>query len=150
MKCNLSILAVSSVLAFAGVATAGGVAPFKTTVGEFFENPIGRDLSGLSFSWQIPDTGAGAAQSAYEIDVRKDGKSVWRTGKVESDASVKVPYGGAKLKSGEKFTWRVRYWDEKGEVSDWSKESTFEAGLLNLSDWKGEWISSPEQTRPLY
>lgn len=150
MKCSLSILAVSSVLAFAGVAAADGVAPFKTTVGEFFENPIGRDLSGLSFSWQIPNTGAGAAQSAYEIDVRKDGKSVWRTGKVESDASVKVPYGGAALKSGEKFTWRVRYWDEKGAVSDWSKESTFETGLLELSDWKGEWISSPAQCRPLY
>ena len=120
------------------------------TVGEFFENPVGRSLEDLSFSWKMPLVRDGAAQSAYRIVVSSGEKQVWDSGKVESSQSVKVPYKGVAIEPRAQYSWRVMIWDEKGNPSEWSDTATFEAGLLKKSDWVGEWISTPESVRDLY
>ncbi len=151
MKCIISILSLWLSSSFIALyAAEKSFVPVDTTVGEFFTNPLGKDLSDLSFSWKLPAIRDGIAQSAYEIEVFKDGQKIWGSGKVDSSDSVKVPYGGGELKSAQKFSWRVRVWDEKGAVSDWSDFASFETGLLKNSDWKGLWIYSPENAKPLY
>ena len=77
-------------------------------------------------------------QSAYQIVV--DG--LWDSGKVESDQSVHVVYAGPALKSRQRCQWKVRTWDMNGEPSPWSATAFWEMGLLDRSDWQGQWIGA--------
>ena len=149
MKKALAIFFVFS--APLAAAFAAPAKPIEATVGEFFKNPIGYSLEGLSFSWKLPaEEGVfGTRQTAYRIVVAKtpDGfekGAVWDSGKVESDKSVFVPYGGKPPAPRERLYWRVRYWDENGGESEWSDTNFFEAGLLKNSDWSAKWISAKE------
>lgn len=56
------------------------------------------------------------------------------------------------LESGEKYFWKVKIWDEKGNEGLNSDLSTFEMGLLNLKEWEGYWIkqSGDEIKGPLF
>lgn len=150
------IIASISVLCATFIALAQNTKPFDTTVGEFFTNPLGYSLNDLSFSWKLPilkdEKGVerkNIKQSAYQIVVAKspeqlESSPTWDSGKVLSDKSVQVSYQGEPLVSRDKFFWKVRYWDENGVVSEWSDINTFEAGLLENSDWQGKWLSATE------
>ena len=142
-----AILSFICVLSFAGESKAAK--PHAATVGESFVNPVGYSLEDLSFSWKLDASGRNVKQTAYQIEVAASPEKfgvnpLWDSGKVVSDKSVKVPYGGAPLKSRDRLYWRVRYWDGNGAVSEWSDTNFFEAGLLDNSEWKGKWIFSPE------
>ena len=83
---------------------------------ENLENPVGLDTRQPRFSWQLLSDKRNVQQKAYEIKVM-EGKSVdWSSGRQESDASVQVPYGGAELRSGKKYSWQVRVWDNSGKA----------------------------------
>lgn len=133
-----------------GVFASDGAAakPERLTAGEFFENPIGYNLDKLSFSWRLPEGAENAKQTAYRIAAGKTpdvfSSIVWDSGKVFSDQSVHVPYGGKALDSRERIYWRVRFWNADGKASAWSDVAFAEAGLLRNSDWQGKWIFSPE------
>ncbi len=135
--------------------------PINLTVGENFINPVGYSLDDLSFSWQLPSAD-NLKQVAYQIQVVSDIEhfslndvdlsriSIWDTRKVESSQSVNIPFF-RKLASGERLYWRVKYWDNKGEESNWSDVNFFEAGDLSGTLPKGEWIScafEPKKTIP--
>lgn len=98
------------------------------------------------FSWVLTGEGRNASQSAYEIRVTEGGKTVWRSGRVESDNSVTVPYGGEALKSGTRYDWQVRVWDNRGKASKWSERSTWLTGLFSGDEWEARWIEQPQQT----
>lgn len=132
-------------------AAFGSMKPVDVRCGEFFDNPLGYDLSGLSFSWKLPAIRQGIMQTAYRIVVADSEENleknpVWDSGKVVSDRSVKVPYGGAEISAARaKYFYKVAFWDEKGGQSEWSDVKTFEFGLLKNSDWVAKWISSGEK-----
>lgn len=118
---------------------------------ENLTNPIGIDIQQPRFSWQLVSAKRNVAQSAYEIKVVSGKSSVWNSGKVTSDQSVHIRYGGTALQSGEKYNWQVRVWDNVGKVSAWSPVAFFQTALFNLSDWKAKWIEpgfAEEATRP--
>ena len=95
------------------------------------------------FSWQFTSDLRNVAQTAYEIAVTDEAqKSVWSSGKVESDQSVFVPYGGPALKSGAKYNWKVRVWDNNKKGSAWSQGALWQMGLLEKADWKAKWIEA--------
>lgn len=62
---------------------------------------------------------------------------VW---KIKSSVSVMVPYQGRPLSSRSLCYWRVRIWDFKKQVSEWSLVARFSIGLLNKSQMHGEYI----------
>ena len=117
------------------------------------------DPSGLSdthprFSWKILSDERGTIQTAYEIRVSalraapsvagKPGMvsgEIWKTGKVSSDQSVYVNYGGKPLNSGTWYGWQVRVWDNHGKVSRWSSVAVWQTALLEKTDFKAQWIS---------
>src|SRR3954464_356186 len=67
-------------------------------------NPVGLDTKQPRFSWQLVSDKKNVMQSAYEIKVSDESKKqVWTSGKVNSDQSVFVPYGGPALASGTKY-----------------------------------------------
>lgn len=105
---------------------------------EYQIDPLGIDVAQPRLDWLLKSHQAGATQSAYQVVV--DG--LWDSGKVDSPRQTYIIYGGPALKSGQRATWKVRVWDEAGKESAWSEPASFEAGLLDRSDWKGKWIGS--------
>lgn len=110
-------------------------------------NPISIDALTPRFSWQLAaDARRGVMQTAYEIKVFKisprGGKTrVWATGRIHSDQSVYVPYKGAPLESGGRYTWQVKVWDNSGKASEWSEPAYWQMGLLKPTDWEAKWIT---------
>ncbi len=117
---------------------------------EYFSQPLGLDVVRPRFAWQLPAARRGLSQSAYQIQVASDRGSLvrdeepdlWDSDRVESDASLHVPYGGRELQSRMSCFWRVKFWDEKGQSSDWSEINSWEMALLQPEDWKAKWIQS--------
>ena len=121
---------------------------------EYQEDPGQVDAPRPRLSWvDRPAPGAaGLAQSAYEILVASsaealaaDAGDLWSSGRVASDASHLVPYGGRGLVSGETCHWKVRVWDGAGNVSAWSRPARWTMGMLAPTDWKCRWIGAPWQ-----
>jgi len=98
-------------------------------------NPVGVACDGLRFGWKLPD--GFARQTAYEIAA--DG---WNTGKVRSDRSFGIVWGGTPLLASQRVAWKVRVWDENDEASDWSEPSSFVCAMGAAGDWQAKWIGS--------
>ena len=104
----------------AALCLSGSLFAQDLTVGsltvEHRKDPVGIDATQPRLSWKISGPGTGILQTAYSIKVSTTGKNgssevIWQTGKVESGESVLVSYKGPALKSGQKYTWQVRVWD---------------------------------------
>jgi alpha-L-rhamnosidase len=79
------------------------------------------------FSWQMPATGKGARQTAWQVILSADSNLVgkgkgdwWDSGRVESDESVDIEYAGRPLTAPGTLFWRVRIWNQEGQVSPFS------------------------------
>ncbi len=110
-------------------------------------NPLGLDIPRPRLSWILESDRRGARQSAYQILVASSAEKLaaeqgdlWDSGKVASDQSVNVEYGGRPLASGERAWWTVRVWDGDGQPSAYSEPAFWEAGLLDRAEWQGEWV----------
>lgn len=108
---------------------------------EYFTNPLGLDVRQPRLSWVSSATARGARQTAYQILVNSPDSVVWDSGKVVSDSSAHVPYGGPALQPSQRYYWRVRLWDESDVVSEWSAAAFWETGLLDVANWQAEWIT---------
>jgi alpha-L-rhamnosidase len=126
---------------------------------EYAVNPIGLDVPAPRLSWRLISGRRGERQTAYQIqaattpDHLQSGRpDLWDTGRIISDRSVQVAYGGPRLKSRQKVYWRVRVWDKDGRPTPYSALAHWEMGLLDPADWKAGWIGYPEgwPGRPLY
>ena len=94
-----------------------------------------------------------AAQSEHALEIGSD--LLWDSGKVlenprssdphSSGLATRAEWGGELLKSRDRVCWKVKVWDQDGRESGWSKAATFSLGLLEQSDWKGEWIGLEDQ-----
>jgi alpha-L-rhamnosidase len=107
-------------------------------------NPLAVENAKPRLSWQLISDKRNVMQTAYEIQVSSPTKGdadVWRSGKVSSDKSVFVLYGGNPLKSGTKYYWKVRVWNNTGKPSEWSALGMWQMALLEVADWKAKWIS---------
>lgn len=114
-------------------------------------NPIGIDNAKPRFSWKISAPVRNLMQTAYSIQVATDpkftrGKITWQSGKVSSDKSVLVPYGGQDIKPCQRYYWRVKVWSNTGKESKWSETAFFETGLMTPDGWKAKWIEKEGDT----
>jgi alpha-L-rhamnosidase len=115
---------------------------------EYRVNPLGIDVLQPRLSWQLESDQRGTRQTAYRIlvavsqDALSDNSLVWDSGKVLSDQSIHVPYGGPALVSGQCVYWKVLVWDEAGREAE-GAPAWWEMGLLKRSDWQGQWIGAP-------
>jgi alpha-L-rhamnosidase len=132
-------------------STAAGVAsPLAATHlrAEYLEHPLGLDAAHPRLSWIVTGDGRARRQTAYRIvvaasadDARAGRGTLWDTGKVASAASNAIRYAGIPLASGQRAWWAVQLWDESDRPSAWSAPTFWEMGLLDPSDWHGEWIA---------
>lgn len=110
-------------------------------------NPLGLETTQPRFSWQLNSERRNTQQTAYEIRVATDERALargrnlsWSSGKISSDQSVHIPYGGEPLRADTRYYWQVRTWDNHGRTSDWSSPAYWQMGLLRPIDWRAQWI----------
>ncbi len=113
---------------------------------EYQVNPVGIDVRAPRLSWKIESSRRGTVQTAYQIRVAPqpsalERRPLWDSGRVASDASIHLVYGGPALESGQRYYWQVRVWDDAGRSSPWSASAYWEMGLLRPSDWTADWIT---------
>ena len=120
---------------------------------EYHENPVGIDIEKPRLSWQILTDSQNWQQSAYEIRVAdskiklQNGENlIWSSGKVASDQSVNVMYGGPTLKSMQRVYWQVRVWNNKNKASSWSAPAFWEMGILDNALWTASYIAMDDIT----
>lgn len=46
------------------------------------------------------------------------------------------------MRSAQQVHWKVRFWDARGIVSDWSEPATWTMGIIAKDDWQGTWITA--------
>ncbi|MCD6597339.1 MAG: family 78 glycoside hydrolase catalytic domain [Bacteroidales bacterium] len=124
-------------------------------------DPLGIDVLNPNLSWKLESTFRNKKQSAYQIlvssseeDLVQNIGNLWATEKMNSNKSIQIIYKGKKLSSEMLCYWKVRVWDEDGNVSDWSRPAQLEMGLLEQSDWEAKWIndgkSGPQSLEEFY
>src|SRR5271157_3266500 len=114
---------------------------------EYRANPLGIDVSWPRLSWIVTSAERGQRQTEYQVlvassnaDLMLDQGDLWDSGQVKSDDTTAIVYGGKPLSSNQPCSWKVKVWDKDGKPSTWSSPAIWSMGLLEPSDWKGEWI----------
>ena len=122
---------------------------------EYAEAPLAIGTRATRFSWEVPLTGRGRRQSAYQVlvataaELLSPGRAdMWDSGRVESSQSVNVLYAGADLRSNQGYFWTVGLWDEGGNAVGFSEASSFGTALLDQDDWKAQWIGMGDPEEP--
>lgn len=120
---------------------------------EYKVDPLAVDLEHPRLSWIVVSGDKGQRQTAYRILVAsspqllaKETGDLWDSGKLASDETIQLPYGGKALASSQTAYWKVCVWDKDGK-SRWSQPASWTKGLAQ-SDWKAQWIQAPIGTEP--
>jgi alpha-L-rhamnosidase len=151
----LLVSAAVGCLLWTGMAAAGDFTVNDLRC-EYVESPLGVDVPHPRLFWKLDSRTRGQRQSAYEVLaatsealLAQDKADLWRSGKVESDQTTHVPYAGKPLRSSQQVFWQVRAWDKDGKVSRWSRPAIWTMGVLEDSDWQGQWIGSEQKPQTL-
>ncbi|REJ05030.1 alfa-L-rhamnosidase [Microbacterium bovistercoris] len=110
---------------------------------EHLHEPLGLGIRTPRFSWNCAGS---AVQTAYRIVARRDGETLWDSGKVRSSRMILIPYEGSPLRSRDRIDWAVTLWDED-DVEGEPAPSWFELGLLDADDWTARWITGDYRPR---
>lgn len=112
---------------------------------EMRNNPLGIDIRTPRLSWEIHDDGRGIYQTAYHVLVASSPEKLsanegdlWDSGKVPSDQSLHVTFGGKPLEGRMQCFWKVKVWTNKSE-SEWSEPAFWSMGLFS-NNWEARWI----------
>jgi len=124
---------------------------------EYSTNPLGVETQHPRLTWVLESGERNQVQTAYEVLVAKDSLNllkdlgdIWESRVVETDQSIHVTIKGDPLKSGQKYYWKVRVWDNSSRVSSWSTIASWTMGLLEPDDWKGQWIGYDSEAVPMF
>ena len=111
-------------------------------------NPINIDNKKIYLSWKLKSNERDISQVAYQVVVAlsendlMSNKFVWDSKKVVSSSSIQIEFAGNPPEALQSFFWKVRVWDNNGNVSAWSPLAMWRMALLDANDWKGaKWIA---------
>lgn len=147
-----------SVLVSAGIAAsapalaqnAGKGLSVQNLMTENVSDPLGVQRPDVRLSWQLRAQARGTRQTAYAVQVSSTlaklqaGEfDLWDSGRINSDQSFNVRYNGKPLVSRQRACWRVKVWDNFGNVAT-SPSAFWEMGLLAPADWRGKWLAAED------
>ncbi|MGM9759054.1 MAG: family 78 glycoside hydrolase catalytic domain [Parabacteroides sp.] len=115
---------------------------------EYMTSPLGIDNRRPLLSWQMNSQTRDAAQSGWQVMVASSRElleagtpDLWDSGRRDG-RDIRVEYDGKELQPFSRCYWKVRIWDEKGNVSRWSKTAQWAMGALDAADWSpARWIA---------
>lgn len=141
------LLSLSGVLAASGCSENRPEPEVYDLKCENLRDPLGIGTPVPRLSWKYFTSTDFESQSAYQIVAASSIKllteskaDLWNSGITESPESLLIKWTGEELTSGAVCYWKVRIWDKGGSVSDWSEVASFTTGLLENSQWKGNYI----------
>ncbi len=107
-------------------------------------NPLGYDLSFMSFSWQVDDaTGTRSEAVKLEISTKADMSALAYDTGVLADYSECRYEVSIKLENRTRYFWRIWLRDVAGDEA-WSDVAWFETGK-GQETWKGKWIAAHKE-----
>ncbi len=121
---------------------------------EYLTDPVGIDERNPRLSWTLESDRRGVRQTAYRVLVasapallEQGGGDLWDSGRVETEQTAHVVYGGRPLVSRDVCVWRVEVWDDI-ETFVSSPAARWTMGLLSRADWTARWVAAdPEINR---
>ena len=127
---------------------------------ELLKNPLGIDILKAAYELGTAITFAGGSKPKTNglsnhrclqarLSLKQNLGDLWDSGKIHSDQSIHVPYGGKHLPSHQVCWWKLRVWDEGDRVSAWSSPSFWTMGLLKPEEWKAQWIGYDAGEKPI-
>ena len=143
------VLLISSTIFVQSVNAAAPVKPINLRT-EYLVNPLGLENAHPRLTWMLDDNRHGAKQTAFQVIVGTDSMAVsrgagsmWATPKVNS-SNILATYQGKVLQPYTKYFWKVDVWDKSGVKGASSGVSSFEMGVMKMTNWKGSWISDEQ------
>ncbi len=115
---------------------------------EYLDNPLGLDAEKPRISWKLSSNTRSTKQAAYQIQVSLDqqfSQVAWDSDKVESDQSVHIRLDQVKVVAFTTYFYRVRVWNNFGDISDWSEIAFWETGVLDFNNWRADWITASKE-----
>ena len=113
---------------------------------ELSDTPLGIESATPGLSWVVNDPDSNEVQTAYQILVATSEEKLteeladmWDSGKVDSNQSSHVPYGGESLAAGGMYYWTVRTWDKDGAVSPFAEAQFFTTALKDTWEASAVW-----------
>ena len=107
------------------------------------------------FSWILSASQRGSVQTAYRIEVAnsvenidKEGSGTWSSGKVISDETLNVPFGGPNNLCRSTFFYRITIWDNHNHVVKSRVEKQSSMAPEN-GKWSAKWIGAGEGNEQL-
>jgi len=112
-------------------------------------SPIGLDAHLPTFSWIIKSDLYDVEQFAYRIYVSDHinfdkTNIVWNSNKILSNNTYGIKYDGLKLKSNQKYYWKLEVWLNHDNQKPIRNESNWVTGFLSSNDWHSKWITQSE------
>ena len=98
------------------------------------------------FSWTLESDKRNVRQDTWELEIAEDKafeKKIYKSGRVNSDASAQIILEDVKLESQKKYFARVKV-TANGEETEWA-ETSFVTGILDNSQWKAVFVSAEEE-----
>lgn len=121
----------------------------STLLCERLDTPLAVQEAAPRLSWLVQSPARGQRQTAYRVLVASSPEmlgvgvgDLWDSGRVESDRTAHVVYGGAPLRARQVCHWKVMSWDGGGVAGPWSVPGRFEMGLLDGHQWSAKWIDA--------
>lgn len=121
--------------------------PFDLRV-EYLKEPQLIEIPRPRFFWKLKSDIRGDQQTAYQIIVASERAfceqevgDYWDSGKVSSQETTHIPYGGEEFLSCQNYFWRVRWWNTSGQVSPYSDIAVFGTGFMGSSKFRANWIT---------
>ncbi|MCE7798853.1 glycoside hydrolase family 78 protein [Sphingobium sufflavum] len=146
---GLSGMAISTDMGLAG--TVGAPLKIDAMLIDGVENPVAVHNPRNRFSWQIGPSSTNQRQTSYRIGVASSRTKaeagefdLWDSGRIASNRSFDIPYGGKPLVSRQQAWWRVAVSTESGAIAE-SAIGLWEMGLLEPADWSGEWVAAEDR-----
>ncbi|WKL46163.1 glycoside hydrolase family 78 protein [Flavobacterium pectinovorum] len=129
------------------LVSKGQILPVHLTT-EMADNPLAVVQNQPRFSWQLVANESNVSQIGYQILVssseeklKNDEGDIWNSLRVNSNKNLHIAYGGNPLKTETKYFWKVKVWNQEGEISKWSKTAFFRVAP-NESDLNPIWIGA--------
>jgi len=149
--CQFSLILISLLISIPGQLFCQQATLFPNELRcEYLLDPVGIDVARPRLSWKLSTIDSSLRnlrQLAYQVLVATSpGKlseksaDVWNSGKLLKSSSVQNVYDGKPLKTGIKYFWKVRVWDQQDRRSAWSTQASWSMGMLTQADWKAKWI----------
>jgi alpha-L-rhamnosidase len=141
----LLVLCIIGLLSTTGVSSQAVCNPTELRC-EYLVCPLGIDGASPRLSWLMNDRRPGAKQTAFRLTVGTDSVNVkygrgnaWESGRMPGSLQL-ARYAGVPLRPFTKYYWLVELWD-KDSLPSASALSSFETGLMDMKNWKGDWIT---------